>query len=67
MTLNAWIDNKIQRFCCFYGYTRYCGDGVWYETCDFSNIYALLEAEKTCDIIIPGFFLSPVVLSAIYL
>jgi hypothetical protein len=30
----------------FKGYTRYCGNVIWNETCDFSNIYALLEAVK---------------------
>jgi len=53
MTLKAWIDNKIPRFCCFYGYTRYCGDGVWYGTCDSLQQGCIYQwPAKTCDMII---------------
>jgi hypothetical protein len=47
MEQKAWIDVKIPRFSYLYGHTIYCGDDIWCETCDNSN---LSQASHIADI-----------------
>ena len=41
----AWLDGEKFTLFLLYGYTRYCGDGICFETGDISNIH--------CDLVNP--------------
>jgi hypothetical protein len=61
----AWIDVKSPYFSYFYDYTRYShwGNGIWYETCDFSNLSQMNPIADTCNVYGIGKAISKVVIS----